>query len=45
MLLKNQRSTVKTEYIKQWRCMYRIPVSVEIWVPTTHERVDWVVPG
>ena len=25
--------------------MYRIPLSVEIRVPTTHEIVDWVVPG
>ena len=24
--------------------MYRIPLSVEIRVPTTHEIVDWVVP-
>ena len=25
--------------------MYRIPLSVELRVPTTHERVDWVVPS
>ena len=45
MLLKNPRLSVKTEDIKLWRYMYRVPLSVGIWVPTTHERVDWVVPG
>ena len=45
MLLKNPRSSVKTEDINMWRYMYRIPLSVEIRVPTTHERVDWVVLG
>ena len=45
MLLKNPRSNMKTEDIKLWRYMYRIPPSVEIRVPTTHERIDWVVPG
>ena len=45
MLLKNPRSSVKAEDIKLWRYIYRIPSSVEIQVPTTHERVDWVVPG
>ena len=40
MLLKNPRSSVKAEDIKLWRYMYRIPPSVEIRVPTTHERVD-----
>ena len=45
MLLKNPRSSVKTEDIKLWRYLYRKPSSVEIRVPTEHERVDWVVPG
>ena len=47
MLLKNPRSSMKTEDMKVWRYIYiyRIPLSMEIWVPTTHERVDWVVPG
>ena len=40
MLLKNPRLSVKTEDIKLWRYMYRIPSSVDIWVPTAHERVD-----
>ena len=45
MLLKNPRSSVKAEDIKLWRYMYRIPPSVEIRVPTTYKRVDWIVPG
>ena len=45
MLLKNPRSSVKTEDIKLWRYLYGIPLSVEIRVPTMHERVDWAVPG
>ena len=45
MLLKNPRSGVKAEDIKLWRYLYRIPPSVEIQVPTTHEKVDWVMPG
>ncbi|KAL5543291.1 hypothetical protein UlMin_011001 [Ulmus minor] len=45
MLLKNPRSSVATEDIRLWRYMYGIPPSVEIRVPTAHERVDWVVPG
>ena len=45
MLLKNPRSSVTTEDIKLWRYLYGIPLSVEIKVPTTHERVDWVVPS
>lgn len=44
MLLKNQRSSVATEDIRLWRYLYGIPPSVEIRVPTGHERVDWVVP-
>ena len=44
MLIKNPKSSVKTEDVKHWRYMYRIPLSVEIRVPTTHERVDRVVP-
>ena len=36
---------MKIEDIKLWRYMYRITLSVEIRVPTTHERVDWVVHG
>ena len=40
MILKNPRSTVKAEDIKLWRYMYRIPLSVEIRVPTIHKRVD-----
>ena len=45
MLLKKLRSSVATEDIRLWRYLYRIPPSVEIRVPTGHERVDWVVPG
>ena len=45
MLLKNPRSSVVPEDVMLWRYMYRIPPSVEIWVPSHHERVDWVVPG
>ncbi|KAL5565346.1 hypothetical protein UlMin_028510 [Ulmus minor] len=45
MLLKNPRSSVATEDIRLWRYLYEIPPSVEIRVPTAHERVDWVVPG
>ncbi|KAL5569074.1 hypothetical protein UlMin_025649 [Ulmus minor] len=45
MLLKNPRSSVATEDIRLWRYLYGIPPSVEIRVPTAHERVDWVVPG
>ena len=40
MLLKNPRSSVKTEDIKLWRYLYGIPLSVEIKVSTAHERVD-----
>ncbi|KAL5552582.1 hypothetical protein UlMin_039983 [Ulmus minor] len=45
MLLKNPRSSVATEDIKLWRYLYGIPPSMEIRVPTAHERVDWVMPG
>ncbi|KAL5582334.1 hypothetical protein UlMin_014776 [Ulmus minor] len=45
MLLKNPRSSVVTEDIRLWRYLYGIPPSVEVRVPTAHERVDWVVPG
>ncbi|KAL5574240.1 hypothetical protein UlMin_023837 [Ulmus minor] len=45
MLLKNPRSCVVPEDVSLWRYMYRIPQSVEIRVPSHHERVDWVVPG
>ncbi|KAL5580129.1 hypothetical protein UlMin_012571 [Ulmus minor] len=45
MLLKNPRSSVATEDIRLWRYLYGIPPSVEVRVPTAHERVDWVVPG
>ena len=45
MLLKNLRSSVKTENIKLWRYLYGIPLSVEIRVSSAHERVDCVVPG
>ena len=44
MLLKNPRSSVATEDIRLWRYLYGIRQSVEIRVPTAHERVDWVVP-
>ena len=40
MLLKNPRSSVATEDIKLWRYLYGIPLSVEIRVPSAHERVD-----
>ena len=45
MLLKNPKSSVTNEEVKLWRYMYKIPSSVETWVPMTHERVDWVMPG
>ena len=45
MLLKNPKSSVTNKEVKLWRYMYKIPSSVEIQVPMTHERVDWVVPG
>ena len=45
MLLKNPKSGVVPEDVMLWRYMYRIPPSVEIRVPSNHERVDWVVPG
>ena len=45
MLIKNPKSSVMTEDVKLWRYLYRIPPSVEIRVSSTHERVDWVVPG
>ena len=45
MLLKNPRSSMKTEDIMLWRYSYGIPSSMEIRVPTTHEKVDWVVPN
>ena len=45
MLLRNPRSEVVPEDVMLWRYMYRIPPSVEIRVPSHHERVDWVVPG
>ena len=45
MLLKNPRSSVVAEDIKLWRYLYRVPHSIELRVPSPHERVDWVVPG
>ena len=39
MLIKNPKSSVKTEDVKLWRYMHRIPLSVEIWVSTTHEKI------
>ena len=45
MMLKNLKSNVTNEEVKLWRYLYKIPSTVEIWVPITHEIVDWVVPG
>ncbi len=45
MLLRNPRSGIVPEDVMLWRYMYRIPASVEVRVPSHHERVDWVVPG
>ena len=45
MLLKNIKSSVMNEEVKLWRYMYKIPLSVVIRVPNTHEIMDWVVPG
>ena len=45
MLIRKPKSSVVTEDVRLWRYLYRIPPSVEICVPSTHERVDWVVPG
>ena len=45
MLIKNPRLSVVHEDVRLWRYLYRIPPSVEIHVPSSHERVDWVVPG
>ena len=44
MLLKNPWSSVVPEDVRLWRYLYRIPPSVEIRVPSSHERIDWVVP-
>ena len=40
MLIKNPKSSVVTEDVRLWRYLYRIPPSVEIRVPFSHERVD-----
>ena len=40
MLLKNPKSNVTNEEVKLWRYLYKIPSTVEIRVPKTHERVD-----
>ena len=45
MLIKNPRLSVLAEDVMLWRYLYRIPSSVEIRVPSSHKRVDWVVPG
>ena len=45
ILIKNTRSSVVPEDVRLWRYLYRIPSSVEIRVPSSHERVDWVVLG
>ena len=45
MLLKNPKSSVTNEERKLWRYLYKIPSNVEIRVPKTHERVEWVVLG
>ena len=45
MLIKNLRSGVVPKDVRLWRYLYRIPSSVEIRVPSSHERVDRVVPG
>ena len=45
MLIRNPRLSVMLEDVMLWRYLYRIPSSVEIRVPSSHERVDWVVPG
>ena len=45
MLLNNPKSSVSIAEVKMWSYLYKIPLSVEIRVPTPHERVDWVVPG
>ena len=43
MLLNSSKSSVGTVKVKLWRYLYKIPPSMEIRVPTTHERVDWVM--
>ena len=45
ILLNNPKSSVSTAEVKLWRYLYKISLSVEIWVPSAHERVDWVLPG
>ena len=45
MLLNNPKSSMSTAEVKLWRYLYKIPPSVEIRVPSAHERVDWVVPS
>ena len=45
MLLNNPKSSVSSAKVKLWRYLYKIPSCVEIQVPTSHERVDWVVLG
>ena len=32
------------EDVRLWMYLYRLTLSVEICVPSSHERVDWVVP-
>lgn len=44
MLIKNPRSSVMHEDVRLWRYLYRISPNVEIRVPSSHERVDWIVP-
>ena len=40
MLLRNPKSCVVPDDVSLWRYMFRIPPSVEIRVPSHHERVD-----
>ena len=45
ILLKNPKSKVISDKVKLLRYMFKIPLSVEIRAPETHERIDWVMPG
>ena len=40
MLLNNPKSSVLTAEVNLWRYLYKIPPSMEIQVPSAHERVD-----
>ena len=44
MLLKNPKFSVTNVEVKLWRYLYKIPSTVEILVPMTHERKRPALP-